>query len=545
MDEVDSDFLKKAGAQRIAYFYSRSFFRLLPEISVKDKILSYLNDATFRDIFAKILLSITGLMAISYEKYKLKDFNNYFKAVSELEKEITDFCKDDIITEYFYKFKIALSAAYSFNEKTSNFLNEYAAEGYADFIYLLQEYRGNQDRKNTSVYFTTLNLIYMKEEEKQDLVFLKKNKFIKLNRVKPLWQVTELDENIEARYGLQFALETLNNDFDVWIDFYLKLISGGKISELDVFFKAAMNGKLYKKTASEINEYIKNLMNNTNESIHSLPIQNNYGIQFEYNENYEPIDLLNNLQDSLKTTNEKQEEYEEIRFKAEEIIALGENRCGVIVPSIERLLQLPKIIESINPKLFWSRINTLRVKLDGHKSAIDNFDDRKLEPLVASMLEDLVQTINVFIFNDDTFIELENQQIGPQEYKKTKEDFNLVKDFLQEASTNRAITTLEAGVILQEQIEKVYTNIETVSSKQGAEFANKTAKNFLITALRSAKDSIGKIKEGFEKKAGEHLFTAIIANSDRILTYIGKTFENIHVQETAKRIIETILKHMN
>jgi hypothetical protein len=123
---------------------------------------------------------------------------------------------------------------------------------------------------------------------------------------------------------------------------------------------------------------------------------------------------------------------------------------GPLGVPVDRFLSLPEDIQQVRLKLFWSRINSLRIILDSHEqitaSASGSIepDERRLEPSVAPLLKDLVETINVFMIGDPALMDLDAARPGPQELTVAKEEVAVLAPMLGEAVTDSNVATEQA-----------------------------------------------------------------------------------------------------
>jgi hypothetical protein len=259
----------------------------------------------------------------------------------------------------------------------------------------------------------------------------------------------------------------------------------------------------------------------------------------------------------------RDEDYAELRVKARELGSLGTNRLGHLAQGIDRFLALSEQMASVRARLFWSRSNTLRIKLAAHDYAFENRtaepDDRLLEPYVAPLLRDLVETINVFVLGDPLLMELDAARPGPQELKAAKEELEAFTPVLTAIVGNPNVATEAASEALQEQAGSVNAAGENLFERQAADFGRRSMRNFagellrrayapVRAALHLAKTEAGfalkGIREGAYRYAGAALaaagvsdlmgatkiystFVVFVAHHAAALTaYIAKAFQN-------------------
>jgi tetratricopeptide (TPR) repeat protein len=207
-----------------------------------------------------------------------------------------------------------------------------------------------------------------------------------------------------------------------------------------------------------------------------------------------PIDLAaaSSPGEHLQDASDRQEDYAELRTKAGNINSFGTNRLGHLSAPIDRFLILPEDIQQVRLKLFWSRINTLRVMLDAHEQATSSEvrllepDERRLEASVATLLKDFVETINVFVIGDAALMELDAARPGPQDFAVAKEEMTILAPALREAMVDPNVATESAQEALQEQVENLQADAKSLHERQAADFGRRTIRNFVSEILRRA-----------------------------------------------------------
>ncbi|MEA1835187.1 hypothetical protein U8607_24170, partial [Methylobacterium durans] len=115
-------------------------------------------------------------------------------------------------------------------------------------------------------------------------------------------------------------------------------------------------------------------------------------VQFS-SEDEGPIDLSPQaaLGEFLEQSLHQAEDYIELRIKAGDLADLGINRLGRLSRPVSRFIELPVDISLVRLKIFWSRINSLRIILQDHYDASyrrekGEIDERILDPVVVSHL---------------------------------------------------------------------------------------------------------------------------------------------------------------
>ena len=166
---------------------------------------------------------------------------------------------------------------------------------------------------------------------------------------------------------------------------------------------------------------------NTPPPVETIPNPQGRAIQFAVSSDG-PIDLapISTPGEHFDGRADQVEDYSELRAKATRLSGLGSNRLGRASIAVESFLALPEDIRQVRLKLFWSRINTLRIILEDHEDAISTQnrsgdpDERKLESTVASALKDLVKNINLFVFADKDLTDCDFNSNSPQDSQATR-----------------------------------------------------------------------------------------------------------------------------
>jgi hypothetical protein len=232
---------------------------------------------------------------------------------------------------------------------------------------------------------------------------------------------------------------------------------------------------------------------NNKPSIEAIPPPEPIAIQFG-READGPIDIasISAAGEQLLDEPYRREDYFEIRMKAVDLHSMGRNRLGSVTTSIDRFLDLPEKMERVRAKLFWSRVNTLRIKLATHDEAYASGkrdgdpDDRLLEQSVVPLLRDLVETINVFVLGDSALMNLDAARPGPEEIAAASEEVKTLTKTLHDLTSNGSVATKEAREVLEEQTENMNTKTDTLAGRQGVEFSRRSIRNFIGELLRRA-----------------------------------------------------------
>jgi hypothetical protein len=214
--------------------------------------------------------------------------------------------------------------------------------------------------------------------------------------------------------------------------------------------------------------------------------------------------------DKLIATPERREDYLDIRAKAEAIKAEGRNRCGHLLPPIDRFLELSPDLAAVRAQAFWSRMNTLRLKLDGHEASIaleqrtGDGDERKLDAVVADLMVDLVQTVNAFVLGDQQLLDRDAARPGPQETQQAQFEQNILAPVIAVAAKDAALTDKAAADVITEEFAKMGSAGGSLAERQGADFGRRTIRNYVTEVLRRAWNAVRpNIKEGSPSISGE------------------------------------------
>jgi tetratricopeptide (TPR) repeat protein len=289
-----------------------------------------------------------------------------------------------------------------------------------------------------------------------------------------------------------------------------------------------------------------------------------------------PIDLaaLSQPGEHLVDGPNRQEDYHELRVKAVEISILGSNRLGRLHGPISRFLGLSENVDRVRAKLFWSRINTLRIILLSHEQATeawnDEPDERRLETTPASLLKDLVETINVFVVGDPGLMELDAVRPGPKETEIAQEETIVLAPMIADLGNNPNVATELAREILSEQAENLEIADVSLPGRQAAEFGRRSIQNFVGELLRRAYAPVPgvsrraaseagvawkSIREGAYRAVGAGLITGAITDlvgvtdftgaiisfvthhAEALIAYVTKSFQNPALVEIVNWIV--------
>ena len=218
----------------------------------------------------------------------------------------------------------------------------------------------------------------------------------------------------------------------------------------------------------------------------------------------------------------QKELYKETRSKADLLVQLGHNQLGDLNASAQRFRQaLPDRIEDLSIITAWSRGNTLRTALSAHDRAMTNveFGYARLPPLVAAALRDLVETWNVFIFQDPKGRKLDEIRLGPQERADARELNSAASAVINSLRNFESVATEAAKQALIEQAEAAEDarEAEGVNGDQAIGLAARTNRNFIAEVLQRVRSVVAgevgfaskEFRGGFYKAAGAAAFVGV------------------------------------
>jgi hypothetical protein len=248
--------------------------------------------------------------------------------------------------------------------------------------------------------------------------------------------------------------------------------------------------------------------------------------------------------------------YQEVRYKADALSALGHNQLADLAEPVGRFRAvLPTDIEHASIARLWSRGNSLRRHFKAHEIAAASAepDPARLPPLVAGRLGDLIDTFNVFITGDPKGRELDQVRLGPQERSSAQAVADAALPIMEAARTSEGLSTAAVVDTLTEGIEVARDAPAGIEGDQAIDQLRKTTGNFVITLLRSAYAGV-RAEPGFAWKeyragiyrglgattavglAGWPIIAFVRENADVLKAFVEQALHN----PTLVRIIEVI-----
>jgi hypothetical protein len=289
--------------------------------------------------------------------------------------------------------------------------------------------------------------------------------------------------------------------------------------------------------------------------ISSIPPQITTASQFALNIDGR-IDLVADPPDlGVLTDATQREHYEEMRYKAGELFALGHNQLGDLSNPINRFLAAsPERVEDVSVTRLWSRGNTLRHRLKIHEATTSaDPDPGRLLPTAAGRLRDVVETFNAFIARDPKGRELDHVRLGPQERDTAMAAVQAAVPIVEAVKRSRDIATDAAKEALVEQVDAALSAPAGIDGDRARDLARKTGENFVRRLLGSvlawirAEPGIAwrKAREGAYSAGGvaaiiyhQTIIEFVIDNAGRLKAFVEQASHN----PTLLHVIELIAK---
>jgi hypothetical protein len=327
---------------------------------------------------------------------------------------------------------------------------------------------------------------------------------------------------------LRAELLGLNEDWDVWTDWYDGFLSGNFPNQEVQIGRVTIENAIWQQGPGLLNAHIKEIITEHEifrsasedhpeelPNADTIPRQTTAGSQFVINaEGQLDLSLDAPLADVMQ-----REIYQEVRHKALVLSALGHNQlAGMSEPVARFLAAAPDRIEDVSIARLWSRGNTLRRRLKAHDTAAalaEPTDPAILSASVGEMLRDLVESYNVFIVGDPSGRELDQVRLGPQERQRAELVVDLALPIAKAVQESEGVATAVATDALMEQIEAARDAPPGLDGEQAVDLSRKTTGNFVAELLRLAYARV-RGEPGFawkEIRAGTYRYTgpALIA----------------------------------
>jgi hypothetical protein len=262
---------------------------------------------------------------------------------------------------------------------------------------------------------------------------------------------------------LRAELLGLNENWDVWTEWYDELLAGNFPNQEIQIARVTIEDAIWQQGPEVVNAHIKEIITEREifksatedkpdelPNADTIPRQTTAASQFVLNAEGR-LDLL---PDAPLADGMQHETYQEVRHKALALSALGHNQLAGMSEPVARFLAVaPDRIEDVSIARLWSRGNTLRSRLKAHDTAAalaDPTDPAILSTSVAEMLRDLVESYNVFIVGDPSGRELDQVRMGPQERQRAEGIVDLALPIAKAVQESEGLATAAAIEALTE-----------------------------------------------------------------------------------------------
>jgi len=198
--------------------------------------------------------------------------------------------------------------------------------------------------------------------------------------------------------------------------------------------------------------------------------------------------------DALLNDKDARADLADIMEQARALENHGSNRLGRLFEPLHRLCAFDDRSPVVRGFPFWIRMNALRIVLADHDQATSETgaartsavgDERRLEPLVASELRALVESLNVFAAIQPVLAELDARRPGPQEISSADESATALRPVV-EGLAEAEIATPSAAQIVTESFGALLQSGDALARRQGRSFGFRTLRNFVGELLRRA-----------------------------------------------------------
>lgn len=252
----------------------------------------------------------------------------------------------------------------------------------------------------------------------------------------PLWPGGVPAWAQSAWHELKLHLIGVDQDWDVWIDWYERSVKGAPLGLPLERVWLELTNEDWKRGPAFANGKLKEIIGRSRGEPESTLVPGEQFLpkpfpdvpQFEEGPRGEIVVSLDPpITGAGRTDKDQEENYDELRQKAFALRDLSPNRLGEIAkPAITFADCLSESFENTSINRIWSKGNVLRWQYDIHKNeALKPIDLRDpslvLEPLCAASLDDLVKQLNIFLSGDARGRELDRVSLGPGQrdlYKK-------------------------------------------------------------------------------------------------------------------------------
>jgi hypothetical protein len=310
---------------------------------------------------------------------------------------------------------------------------------------------------------------------------------------RPLWPGETPFWAAEPWAQLKPLLLAVDEDWEVWTEWYEDRLAGRPSDQELELARALLPDDLWQQGPKAINSEIRRLIREARNSGTALPderslptltpsaaifVRNGSGL----------IDIAPpGPKDRLADTDDVRDFYLDVRAKSADLAQLGPNMLGARLSKAVLTFQdrTPEKIADAVERRVWSSGNTLRSILAAHDAVDEDRDPHpdKLDRGVTERLRDVVETFNQLALADPALRQRDARRPGPQEHDRSINEIEIVVEVTRQAASDRAITTLEAGEELAEQIDAAKETPSGLPGRLAVEFARDTHRNFFAGAM--------------------------------------------------------------
>jgi hypothetical protein len=333
-------------------------------------------------------------------------------------------------------------------------------------------------------------------------------------------------------------LLTVDQSYDVWIDWYERRIRGEKAAfdiPGDRYRKEdkkilrrlaeATDEDFWGKGHEYVNATLKGWLDEARErvqprEVHALqatdistgppeigpatleqvvrtPTQDTGAIAYGVNEQGKLDRLPNSDQAHLRDVPDQRRAYGDLREAAAELLTEGQRLGHRLQRALNRFLHsLPDGFEDAEAYLVWRDANALRRLHRAHREAAKSFepDEARLEPVIAEGLGGLLDLYNNFAFADDGLRAKDEARIAPQERASAESEAKAAIPLVEAILNNPEIATREALDDIVADTENAELPVDDPYADQVLDQANRTRRNWIAGLLEGARTSLNNPK---------------------------------------------------
>lgn len=382
-----------------------------------------------------------------------------------------------------------------------------------------------------------------------------------------LWPKGRPKWSEEEWHQLTLNLLEVEEDWQVWTDWYEARLLGDAIERGVELARVQIDERIWNQGVKVLNARISRLIESYEEDkifqyatdtgsdppIESIPTQVSEAFVFGGSD-ASPIGQIDPPGAGLNDTADQRQGHADIREKAGQLEAhCGQsNRLAVLKGHASKLFAAAgESLLDLRVRAFWSQLNSLRRRHEAELRARGQSDPDTpaLPEDVAGVLQDLVETLNVFAAHEPKLTALDDLSRDPSERVANDRTVKAARSIADGAT--RAPQAVDAGAASALNDVAVEAVGDTPSAHRSKEFTTKSARNLVLEAIRRAyKGALGEagfawkgVREGAYRlggAAGASYGAALFirANEAAVRTLI----DTLGGGPTLQRIVDLILK---